>query len=46
MEQVENPMILPEIEYKYTNWDKYYEAMAEKEDEEWSDRSEKDRRIS
>ena len=26
-------------EYEYTDWDKYYEAMAEKEDEEWSDGS-------
>ena len=33
MEQVENPMILPQYEYN-TDWDKYYEAMAEKEDEE------------
>lgn len=25
-------------EEEHTNWDKYYGAMAEKEDEKWSDR--------
>ena len=35
MEQVENPMILPQVEYRsQTYFDSYYETMAEKEDEE------------
>lgn len=35
MEQVENPMILPEpIYHSQTYFDNLYEAMAEKEDEE------------
>ena len=35
MEQVENQMILPQIEYRsQTDFDRYYDAMAEKEDEE------------
>ncbi len=38
MEQIENPMILPEIKYHtQTYFDKYYEAIAEKEDEKWED---------
>lgn len=36
MEQVENPMIMPELQYN-TNWEKYYEAMAEREDREWEE---------
>lgn len=29
-------------EEKHTDWDKYYEAMAEKSDLEWEDRIEED----
>lgn len=34
--EVENPMIMPEPEYN-TDFESYYEAMAEKEDREWED---------
>lgn len=38
MEQVENPMILPQIEYRsQTYFDKMYEAMAEKSDRDYED---------
>lgn len=36
MEQVENPMIMPQYEYN-TDFDRYYEAMTEKEDLEYED---------
>lgn len=34
--EIENPMVLPEIEYN-TDWDKFYDVMAEKDDREWED---------
>lgn len=35
---IENPMILPEVEYhSQSYYDSYYEAMAEKEDAEYED---------
>lgn len=39
MEQVENPIILPEPIYRsQTDFDRYYEAMAEKEDIRYQDK--------
>ena len=36
MELIENLMTLKEYDYK-TNWNKYYEHLAEEEDREWED---------
>ena len=37
MEMIENYMVMPRAEYN-TNWEEYYEAMAEKADQEYQDR--------
>ena len=37
MEQVENPMVMPQIEYD-TDWEKEAEIWAEKEDRDYQDR--------
>ncbi len=43
MEQIENKAILDEYwETEHKNWDKRYEAMAEKEDESYQDKIEEE----
>lgn len=36
MEMIENPMVMPDIEYN-TNWQEQDEIWAEKEDRAWED---------
>ena len=43
MEQIENKMLIDDYwESNNTDWDKYYEAMAEKADEKWEDSLDED----
>ena len=37
MEQLENRILIEELYPEPTDWDRYYERMAEKEDKEWED---------